>query len=60
MYYVKKWSLALDLKIFFMTIWILLGAKRADDTHRAPKVKEDEIVAKNMQRNKESNYEGKR
>jgi len=44
LYYVRNWSIALDVRIFFMTIGILLGAKRADDEHRAPKLSEDEII----------------
>lgn len=38
LYYVRNWSLLFDIKIFFMTIGILLGAKRADEEHRAPKM----------------------
>lgn len=48
LYYVTNWSLALDIKIFFMTVGILLGAKRADDAHRAPKVLENEVITKEL------------
>lgn len=44
--YVRNWSLAFDGKIFLETVAILLGAHRADDEHRAPKLKEDEIIDK--------------
>ena len=40
LYYVRNWSLKLDADIFVRTVWILLGARRADDEHRAPKLKE--------------------
>lgn len=46
LHYIKNWSLLLDMKIFFMTIVILLFGNRADDAYRAPKVNEAEIVAK--------------
>ena len=42
-YYVKNWSLWLDVKIFFMTVMILFAAKRAEDEYRAPKVKDEEV-----------------
>lgn len=48
LYYVKNWSLALDIKIFFMTIGMLLGANRADDVYRAPKVVEEELVSEEI------------
>lgn len=38
LYYVRNWSLLFDIKIFIMTVGILLGAKRADEEHRAPKI----------------------
>lgn len=46
LYYVRNWSLGLDLRIFFKTISILLRAKRADDELRAPKFKESDIISK--------------
>ena len=48
LYYVKNWSLLLDVKIFFMTVGILMGAKRADDAHRAPKMLESEVITKEL------------
>lgn len=46
LYYVRNWSLGLDTKIFSMTVAILLGAHRADEEHRAPKLRDDEIIDK--------------
>ncbi len=43
LFYVNNWSIALDFKIFFKTIAMLFTGHRADDAHRAPKVREDEI-----------------
>lgn len=48
LYYVRNWTLGLDVKIFFMTVGILIGAKRADDEHRAPKVMDGEVIAKEL------------
>ena len=48
LYYVRNWTLGLDVKIFFMTVGILIGAKRADDEHRAPKVMDEEVIAKEL------------
>lgn len=45
LYYVRNWSLALDAKIFFMTVAKLFKADRSDDEHRAPKLKEEEIIS---------------
>lgn len=46
LFYVKNWSLILDIKIFFMTVAILLFGHRADEAHRAPKVSKTEVVTK--------------
>ncbi|MBQ7725871.1 MAG: sugar transferase [Clostridia bacterium] len=43
LYYVSNWSLWLDLKIFWKTVSILFTKSRAEDSYRAPKVKEHEI-----------------
>ena len=43
LYYVKHWSLWLDIKIFFKTVAVLFTKSRAEDSYRAPKVKENEI-----------------
>ena len=48
--YVRNWSLLFDAKIFFMTIAKLFKADRSDDQHRAPKLKEEEII-QNKQEN---------
>ncbi len=44
--YVRKFSLLFDMKILYKTVIIILGAKRAEDELRAPKIKEEEIVTK--------------
>ena len=44
--YVRNWSISFDVKIFFMTVFILLGRKRADDAHRAPKLREEDLIEK--------------
>lgn len=43
LYYVEHWSLWFDIKIFFKTVAILFTKSRAEDSYRAPKLKEDEI-----------------
>lgn len=43
LYYVDHWSLRLDVKIFFKTIFGIF--KRPDDSLRAPKLSEEEIMA---------------
>lgn len=45
LYYVRNWSLMFDAKIFFMTVAKLFKADRSDDEHRAPKLKEEEIIS---------------
>lgn len=52
LYYVRHWSLAFDVKIFFLTVKKMLWADRSDEAHRAPKLDEKEfrtttIVEKN-------------
>lgn len=42
--YVRNWSLGFDVKIFFMTVAKLFIADRSDEEHRAPKLKEEEII----------------
>ena len=46
LYYARNWSFGFDLKIFLMTVAKLFKADRSDDAHRAPKLREDEIVCK--------------
>ena len=48
LYYVKNWSLWFDIKIFFRTIGVILTKSRAEDSYRAPKVKESEIKTKEI------------
>ena len=48
LYYVKNWSLWFDTKIFFRTIGVILTKSRAEDSYRAPKVKESEIKTKEI------------
>ena len=43
LFYARNWSLAFDMKIFFLTIRKLLGADRSDEAHRAPKLNEAEF-----------------
>lgn len=44
LYYVRNWSLGLDWQIFYMTFAIVLGFQRPDDSVRAPKMTDDQIV----------------
>jgi undecaprenyl phosphate N,N'-diacetylbacillosamine 1-phosphate transferase len=38
LFYVDRWSLWMDTKIFFWTIFIIFGFSRPDDNLRAPKI----------------------
>lgn len=44
LYYVRNWSLKLDWLVFYKTIAIVLGFQRPDDSVRAPKMTDDQIV----------------
>lgn len=44
LYYVRNWSLGLDWQVFYKTLAIVLGFQRPDDTVRAPKMTDDQIV----------------
>lgn len=44
LYYVRNWSLKLDWQIFYKTIAIVLGFKRPDDSVRAPKMTDSQII----------------
>lgn len=44
LYYVRNWSLKLDLLVFIKTFAIVLGFQRPDDSIRAPKMTDDQIV----------------
>lgn len=46
LYYVRNWSLKLDWIVFFTTIKLVLGFGRPDDSVRAPKMTDDQIVDK--------------
>ena len=43
LYYVNNWNLLFDIKIFFKTIALIFTKSRAEDSYRAPKLKENEI-----------------
>lgn len=47
LYYVRNWSLKLDWLVFFKTFAIVFGFQRPDDSVRAPKMTDDQIVGKN-------------
>ena len=55
LYYVDNWSLKLDTKIFFLTIFGIF--KRPDDSLRAPKLDEKEIEEAQERTEKEKNEE---
>ncbi len=44
LYYVRNWSLKLDWQVFHKTLAIVLGFQRPDDTVRAPKMTDDQII----------------
>jgi len=44
LFYVRNWSLRFDIKIFFMTAFIVLLKLRPGDSGRAPKILEEELV----------------
>lgn len=46
LYYVRNWSLKLDWLVFFKTFAIVFGFQRPDDSVRAPKMTDDQIVGK--------------
>lgn len=47
LYYVRNWSPKLDWHVFYKTIVIVLGFERPDDSVRAPKMTDDQIINKN-------------
>ena len=49
LYYVRNWSLKLDWLVFFKTFAIVFGFQRPDDSVRAPKMTDDQIVGKNKE-----------
>ena len=44
LFYVRNWSLKLDWMVFYKTIQIVLGFQRPDDSVRAPKMTDDQII----------------
>lgn len=50
LYYVRNWSLKLDWLVFYKTIAIVFGFQRPDDSVRAPKMTEDQIIEKDGNR----------
>lgn len=44
LYYVRNWSLGLDWQVLYKTFAIVLGFQRPDDSVRAPKMTDDQIV----------------
>ena len=46
LYYVRNWSLKLDWLVFYKTLQIVLGFQRPDDSVRAPKMTDDQILSK--------------
>ena len=43
LYYVRNWSMKLDLIVFYRTVGLVLGLGRPDDSVRAPKLDESEF-----------------
>ena len=46
LYYVRNWSMKLDRLVFYKTFQIVLGFQRPDDSVRAPKMTDDQIIEK--------------
>ena len=46
LYYVRNWSLKLDWLVFYKTFQIVFGFQRPDDSVRAPKMTDDQIIEK--------------
>lgn len=47
LYYVRNWSLKLDWLVLYKTIVIIFGFERPDDSVRAPKMTDDQIINNN-------------
>lgn len=47
LYYVRNWSLKLDWLVFYKTLLIIFGFQRPDDSIRAPKMTDDQIIEDN-------------
>ena len=52
LYYVRHWSLLFDLKIFLLTMKKMIMGDRADEAHRAPKLREEEFRTSEIVRGK--------
>ena len=46
LYYVRNWCLKLDWLVFYKTFAIVLGFQRPDDSVRAPKMTDDQLIDK--------------
>lgn len=46
LFYVRNWSLCFDIRIFFRTVFIIFLKLRPDDSVRAPKLREEELINK--------------
>lgn len=44
LYYVRNWSLKMDWLVFYKTILIIFGFQRPEDSIRAPKMTDDQII----------------
>ena len=44
LYYVRNWSPKLDWLVFYKTLVIIFGFERPDDSVRAPKMTDDQII----------------
>lgn len=44
LYYVRNWSLKMDWLVFYKTLLIIFGFQRPDDSIRAPKMTDDQII----------------
>lgn len=47
LYYVRNWSLKFDWLVLYKTIVIIFGFERPDDSVRAPKMTDDQIINNN-------------
>lgn len=44
LYYVRNWSLKLDWQVFYKTIAIVIGFQRPNDSVRAPKMTDEQVI----------------
>lgn len=54
LYYVRNWSLGLDWQIFFKTFAIVFGFQRPEDSVRAPKMTDSQVIDKMASTGEES------